>query len=128
MTPETERLLVAPLKVVMDHISEAFHQPRKLRSGGTGRLTERMVWGKEGLGSWVALLAEQVTVYVNERRCGKVETEEWDINDIHDAVKTPVRRQTFEVSPAHEPISRASWCPVLLLAPSPYPKVLRPEK
>ena len=60
LTPETERLLVAPLKVVMDHISEAFHQPRKLRAGGTGRVTERMVWGKEGLGSWVALLAEQV--------------------------------------------------------------------
>lgn len=60
LTPETERLLVAPLKVVMDHISEAFNQPRKARSGGGRSSTERMVWGKEGLGAWVASLAEQV--------------------------------------------------------------------
>lgn len=60
LTPETEGLLVGPLKMVMEHISEAFNQPRKIRTGGTSRTTERMVWGKEGLGSWVALLAEQV--------------------------------------------------------------------
>ncbi len=60
LTPETERLLVGPLKVVMDHISEAFNPPRKARSGAGRPSTERMVWGQEGLGSWVALLAEQV--------------------------------------------------------------------
>ncbi|CAM9412658.1 unnamed protein product, partial [Ectocarpus sp. 12 AP-2014] len=60
LTPETERLLVAPLKVVMDHISEAFNQPRKARAG-TGRAsTGRMEWGKESLGGWVASLAEKV--------------------------------------------------------------------
>lgn len=62
LTPETERLLVAPLKVVMDHISEAFNQPRKLRTGTSSRTQERMVWGKDGLGAWVASLAEQVKV------------------------------------------------------------------
>ena len=51
---------MAPLKVVMDHISEAFNQPRKTRSGAGRSSSERMVWGKEGLGSWVASLAEQV--------------------------------------------------------------------
>lgn len=51
---------MAPLKVVMDHISEAFNQPRKTRSGAGRSSTERMVWGKEGLGAWVASLAEQV--------------------------------------------------------------------
>lgn len=51
---------MAPLKVVMDHIAEAFNQPRKARSGADRTSTERMVWGKEGLGSWVALLADQV--------------------------------------------------------------------
>lgn len=63
LTPETERLLVAPLKVVMDHISEAFNQPRKTRPGAGRSSTERMVWGKEGLGSWVASLAEQVCTF-----------------------------------------------------------------
>lgn len=68
LTPETERLLVAPLKVVMDHISEAFNQPRKARGAGRAS-TERMVWGKEGLGSWVASLAEQVRQVLAPKVC-----------------------------------------------------------
>lgn len=51
---------MAPLKVVMDHISEAFNQPRKARSGAGRASTERMEWGKESLGGWVASLAEKV--------------------------------------------------------------------
>lgn len=47
----------------MEHISEAFQTPRKVRSGSTssvGSGRARMEWGKDGLGVWVASLAEQV--------------------------------------------------------------------
>lgn len=76
LTPETERLLVGPLKAVMDHISEAFLTARRRNSvsssnamgvstiGASGsRVLDRMEWGKEGLGAWVASLAEQVQLW-----------------------------------------------------------------
>lgn len=67
LTPETERLLVAPLKAVMDHISEAFHVPRRRSSGSSSNLLsrgqERMEWSNKGLGAWVASLAEQVRLH-----------------------------------------------------------------
>lgn len=69
LTTETERLLVGPLKTVMDHINEAFHHPRRrssissstaLGASSAPRGQERMEWGRDGLGIWVASLAEQV--------------------------------------------------------------------